>query len=41
MLEWKPKLVTLILVLVAVAMLVGLMQVIGLGPTDLTHAGWD
>ncbi|HVM56970.1 MAG TPA: hypothetical protein VMT74_05875 [Gaiellaceae bacterium] len=40
MLEWKPKLVTLILALAVVAMLVGLVQVISLGGSDLTHWGW-
>jgi len=40
MLEWKPKLVTLMLALTVVAMLVGLMQVVSLGGTDLVHLGW-
>jgi hypothetical protein len=40
MLEWKPKLITLILALVIVAMLVGLFQVGGLS-TSITHLGWD
>ena len=41
MLEWKPKLITLILALAIVAMLVGLFQVSFLGGADLTHLGWD
>lgn len=41
MLEWKPKLVTLILALVIVAALVGLLfPVSGLG-TSITHLSWD
>jgi hypothetical protein len=41
MLEWKPKLITLILVVALVAMLAGLFQVVSLGGVDLTHLGWD
>jgi hypothetical protein len=41
MLEWRPKLVTLILVLTIVAMLAGLAQVVGLTGLDLGHVSWD
>jgi hypothetical protein len=41
MLEWKPKLITLILALALVAMLVGLVHVVALGGTDLTSLRWD
>jgi hypothetical protein len=43
MLEWKPKLVLLILALVIVAALVGLLAPgsVSLGGTDLTHWVWD
>jgi hypothetical protein len=41
MLEWKPKLITLILALALVAVLVGLVQVVGFGGADLGHYYWD
>jgi NAD/NADP transhydrogenase beta subunit len=41
MLEWKPKLITLILALVLVAMLVGLTHVVSLGGSDLSTLRWD
>lgn len=41
MLEWKPKLITLILAVALVAMLAGLFHVVDLGGTDITHLGWD
>jgi hypothetical protein len=41
MLEWKPKLITLILALVLVAMLVGLTHLVSLGSTDLSTLRWD
>jgi hypothetical protein len=40
MLEWKPKLITLILALVIVAMLVGLIGHVGL-TTSGSNWGWD
>ena len=40
MLEWKPKLVTLILALALVAMIVSLLHVGSLS-TDLTSYSWD
>jgi hypothetical protein len=40
MLEWKPKLITLILALAIVAMLVGLLHVTSLS-TDITQYYWD
>jgi hypothetical protein len=40
MLEWKPKLVVLIAVLVIVAALLSLMQVTGLISTDITMYSW-
>jgi len=39
MLEWKPKLVTLILALVILAVLAGLLHVGGLG-TGITQWSW-
>ena len=41
MLEWKPKLITLILALVIVAALVGLLFPVGGLSTDITHMSWD
>jgi hypothetical protein len=41
MLEWKPKLITLILALVLVAMLVGLTHVISLGGSGLGNLNWE
>jgi hypothetical protein len=40
MLEWKPKLITLILALAIVAMVVGLIGHVGLS-TGATNWGWD
>jgi hypothetical protein len=40
MLEWKPKLITLILAIMIVAALEGLLQVGGLS-TSITHLSWD
>jgi hypothetical protein len=42
MLEWKPKLITLILALVIVAALVGLLLPLSGGlSTSITHMSWD
>jgi hypothetical protein len=43
MLEWKPKLVLLILGLLIVSMLVGLVGLVHVGPLalDPTHVSWD
>ena len=41
MLEWKPRLITLVLALVLVALLVGLTHVVSLGGADLSNLRWD
>jgi hypothetical protein len=41
MLEWKPKLITLILALVIVAALVGLLFPVSGLSTSITHMSWD
>ena len=41
MLEWKPKLITLILALVIVAALVGLLFPVSGLSASITHMSWD